>query len=49
VSFGYEGFRSLRVCLGFFLCVGLAVPMYLGALYVFFFFKKKKTLITYQK
>jgi hypothetical protein len=36
VSFGYEGFRSLRVCLGFFLCVGLVVPMYLGALYVFF-------------
>jgi hypothetical protein len=49
VSFGYEGFRSLRVCLGFFLWVGLVVPMYLGAIYDFFLKKKKLLLLIKNK
>jgi hypothetical protein len=44
VGFEYEGFRSLQVCLGFFLCVGLVVPVCLGGT-LRFFLKKKKLLL----
>jgi hypothetical protein len=49
VGLGFEGFRSLRVCLGFFLWVSLVVPVYTPSVlkdaYAFF----NKTFRTYKK